>query len=112
MSVGGVNPLEWILPPVALTHAVIDTAAQAVTGKEAFVTPGSATDKRQKAERAQQQRVNAAQSLAESRETQDPGPPTADDELASRRRARSASEFLTGRRRPSQTLAAEGSLGL
>lgn len=111
MSVGGVNPLEWIFPPAALTHAVIDTAAKAATGKEAVVTPGSAVDKQRKAEGEQQRRIQEAQKLSESRAAAEPKPETAEDRLASRRRAIAASEFLTGQKRASQTLASTGTLG-
>lgn len=110
MSVGSVNPLEWLFPPAAITHAVIDTAAQATTGKPAIVTPGSAIDKQRKAEDEQQRRVQEAQKLSESRAAAEPKPLTASQEFESRQRALSASEFLTGRKRASSTLAEQGTL--
>jgi len=111
MSVGSVNPLEWLFPPAALTHAVVDTVATAATGKPAIVSPGSAVDKQRKAEAEQQRRIQEAQKLSESRAAAEPKPQTAEDELASRRRAIAASSFLTGERRATQTLAGTGTLG-
>lgn len=112
MSVGSVNPLEWLFPPVALTHAAADTVATAATGKPAIVTPGSAVAKAQKAEAEQRTRLAEAQRLSESRTAADATPLSAADELESRRRRiASASEFLTGARRPTSTLADGGTLG-
>lgn len=111
MSVGGVNPLEWILPPVALSHALVDTAAKAITGKEAIVTPGSSADKARKASAAQDARLKEAQSLADSRQQQDEsGIASAQADFESRQRAAGASEVLTGKRRGSQDLAYTGAL--
>lgn len=111
MSVGSVNPLEWLFPPLAITHAAVDTAAQATTGKPAVVTPGSAVDKQRKAENEQSRRIQEAQKLSESRAAAEPKPLTAAEEFESRRRALSASEFLTGQRRATSTLTAQGTLG-
>lgn len=111
MSVGSVNPLEWLFPPAALTHAVVDTVSTAATGKPALVSPGSAIDKQRKAEAEQNRRIQEAQKLSESRAAAEPNPQTAEDELASRRRATAASAFLTGERRATQTLAGTGTLG-
>lgn len=111
MSVGGVNPLEWILPPVALSHILVDTASKAVTGKDAIVTPGSPEAKARKARAAQDAQGRSAQALAESRQAQDEaGIGTAQSDFESRQRAEGASEFLTGRRRASEDLAYTGSL--
>lgn len=113
MSVGGVNPLEWILPPVAISHAIVNTASKAITGKDAVVTPGSAEDKARKAQAAADAQVKASQTLAESRNTEDTsGVQTGQDDYQSRQRALSASSFITGQKRNSGTssLAYSGAL--
>lgn len=110
MSVGGVNPLEWIFPPLALSHVVVDTASKAITGKEAAIMPGSPVAKAENAQEEQQREMEAAQKLSQSREEERPKPLTGDDELQSRRRAISASDFITGKRRASQGLAEAGAL--
>lgn len=111
MSVGGVNPLEWILPPVALSHILVDTVSEAATGSKAIVTPGSPEAKARKARAAQDAQTKSAQALADSRQQQDEaGIATAQSDFESRQRAAGASAFLTGRRRASQDLAYTGSL--
>lgn len=112
MSVGGVNPLEWILPPVAISHAIVNTASKAITGKDVVVTPGSAEDKARKAQAANDAQVRASQTLAESRSQEDEaGTLTGQDDYESRQRALAASELITGKKRgSSQSLAYSGAL--
>lgn len=53
---GGVNPLEWILPPLAISHEIVNAVAGAAGG-EGITAPGSPTAKRDKA-------INAANAEA------------------------------------------------
>lgn len=105
MSIGGVNPIEWVFPPLALTHAAVDVASKAATGENAFNTPGSAGAKQKEAQQQQQQRLSVSQELAADRARQEAAsrPFTPQQEEESRKRLASASEFLTGQKRQ-QTL--------
>lgn len=105
MSIGGVNPIEWVFPPLALTHAAVDVASKAATGENAFNTPGSAGAKQKEAQQQQQQRLSVSQELAADRARQEAAsrPLTPQQEEESRNRLASASEFLTGQKRQ-QTL--------
>ena len=104
MSIGGVNPVEWLFPPLALTHLATDTVSKAATGENAFNTPGSAGAKQKEAQQQQQQKLSVSQALAEerAREEEASRPFTPQQELESRNRLTSATDFLTGRKR--QTL--------
>jgi hypothetical protein len=42
---GGVNPFEWILPPVALSHMIVDEASK-IGGGDGVAAPGSPDAKR------------------------------------------------------------------
>lgn len=110
MSVGGINPLEWIFPPLAISHAVVNTASKSITGEDAVSLPGSPNAKAKAAQEQQQAELEAAQKLSQTREAEEPKPLTGDDELKSRRRALAASEFITGKRRGAQSLAETGAL--
>lgn len=105
MSIGGVNPIEWVFPPLALTHAALDLGSKAVTGENFFNTPGSAGAKQKEAQQQQQQRLSVSQELAADRARQEEAsrPFTPQQEQESRSRLASASEFITGRKRQ-QTL--------
>lgn len=104
MSIGGVNPIEWVFPPLALTHAALDVGSKAVTGENFFNTPGSAGAKQKEKQAAEQQRLSVSQELAADRARQEEAsrPFTPQQELQSRDRLLSATDFLTGRKR--QTL--------
>ncbi|MGH8865537.1 MAG: hypothetical protein ACREVZ_12955, partial [Burkholderiales bacterium] len=54
---GGVNPLEWILPPVAVSHAIVNEVAPHA-GQTRLVTPESQTarTRTKKRDAAEQQR--------------------------------------------------------
>ena len=111
MSMGGVNPLEWILPPLAMSHIIVDTVSKVATGKNAVQMPGSPDAKARTRQAEHSKQVNAAQTLAESRQREDEaGVATAHRDFNSRQRAARASDVLTGRRRASQDLAYEGEL--
>lgn len=101
MSVGGVNPIEWVLPPLALTHLAVDAASKVATGENALNVPGSAGAKQKQAEAEQQQRLSASQELAaeQKRKEEANRPLTASQEQDSRARLSSATEFITGRKR-------------
>lgn len=101
MSVGGVNPLEWVFPLVAVHHVAFDLAAKAAVGENAVNVPGSAGAKQKAVEQQQQQRLAESQELAAERARQEEAsrPFTPQQEEESRRRLASASEFITGRKR-------------
>jgi len=110
---GGVNPIEWVLPPVAILHTIVDQAASA-SGNPIPGVPGSQTAAAKQAEddaaaqqhaqqdTANQQAKQAADDLAARTETPQ-------EALLSRRRAQvSATQTLGGQRRASQTLTDPG----
>ena len=121
---GSTNPIEWVVPPVAIAHMSIDEglkASKKLGGPDLALppAPGSPDDKtdeaaaaaeanRQKLLSAQAQaqeeaRTQAAQDLAARIETPQ-------EAMESRRRAIAASQALGGgRRRASQTLTDPGS---
>lgn len=101
MSVGGVNPIEWVFPPLALTHAAVDAGSRAATGENAFNTPGSAGAKQKEAQAAAQQKLSVSEALAADQKQKEEAsrPLTPQQELQSRERLMSATAFLTGRRR-------------
>jgi hypothetical protein len=66
---GGVNPLEYIIPVVGLTHLAIDEATKAGSGGEAGATaPGSPDDKMGEAEEDANAAIAAEQEAARQRE--------------------------------------------
>ena len=93
---GGINPFEWFLPPVALSHAAYNAAAQQVSPRAKLNTPGSRNARESEA----QQRLGEAQSerdrLAE--EERVTGLP---ENVRKRAGAAAASLGLTGSKRPS-----------
>jgi hypothetical protein len=110
---GGVNPLEWLVPPVALTHMIVDQGAS-VAGAKIPAAPGSMTDKEQKlGEAAEAQRTSQRAAAEDERRrraadlaarTETPA-----EALESKRRAGAANRALgSGTRRASQTLTEPG----
>lgn len=111
---GGVNPIEWVLPPVAIAHAAYNAAAQQVSPRAKIDLPGSPNDKRDTLMEKDRQTLDAARQAEAERQALMPRPQTAAEEYASRQRAKAASELLGGgpRRRVSQTLtSADNTLG-
>ena len=117
---GGVNPLEWVMPPVAITHMGLDTGArqfQAGVGgnpEDVPSVPNSPAAAQKKAaddaeaariaaqDRLRQQQKQAAFDLAARTETPQ-------EALDARRRAQISAERLGGgKRRASQTLTDPG----
>jgi hypothetical protein len=110
---GGVNPLEWLVPPVAVSHLIVDQGAR-VAGQRLPPAPGSETAK-DEAARAAAERARATL-LAEA----DAARTQADADLAARtetpqealdakRRATLVAQRLGGgHRRASQTLTETG----
>ena len=108
---GGVSPIEWVLPPVAISHAIYNAGAQQVSPRAKFDAPSSKNDIRDdKMDDAAKQAEAARQAEAE-RQALIPRPQTGEEEQASRKRAMQASEVLGGgrKRRVSQTLTGDGS---
>lgn len=103
---GGVNPIEWVLPPVAIAHAAYNAAAQQVSPRAKIDLPGSPNDKRDTLMEKDRQTLDAARQAEAERQALMPRPQTSDEEYASRQRAKAASDILGGggRRRVSQTL--------
>lgn len=102
MSFGGVHPAEWLFPPLALNHALVNTVAP-------INTPGSSAARKESAARDAAQKENMRQVLSEQRArdvAEQSKPFTPDQELASRQRLASASDFLTGKKRSLGTLGA------
>lgn len=110
---GGVNPIEWVLPPLALTHTLVDQGAKAV-GAKVPPAPGSPTAKADEAQDAAEQRAQDAltqQQQARDTEARDLAARTETPQEAvdARRRAQlSADRLGGGRRRASQTLTDTG----
>jgi|SRR6185295_18688711 len=110
---GGVSPFEWILPPLALTHTIVDQGAK-LAGQKLPPVPGS-MDAEQDARMADME-ANRLKMLAE----QDAAKTKAEADLAARtetpqeaaearRRAGAAAQSLGGgKRRASQTLTDPG----
>lgn len=110
---GGVNPIEWVLPPLALTHLIVDKAAD-LSGSPIPGVPGSqsaaaakAKDDAEAARKAAQDSMNAdatrASDLLAARTE------TPQEALDARRRAQISAEQLGGgKRRASQTLTDPG----
>ncbi len=110
---GGVNPIEWVVPPVALTHTIVDQGAS-ISGKPIPGAPGSQSAE---ATSAQDEALSAkikAQNQAIAQQTQQERDLAARTETPleaeeARRRAGAASERLGGgKRRASQTLTTPG----
>lgn len=106
---GGISPFEYILPPVALAHAGYNAAAQQISPRAKLNTPTSPNAKEASAEE-DQLKAEADQRAANDKSAADylaanPLPQTADEEMASRRRAAVAGAGKLGGKRPSQYLA-------
>ncbi len=117
---GGVSPFEWILPPVAATHLIVDQAARNTGGQfgvnpdDIPNTPGSPAAKaKTNADNVEANRIKN-QNLAldaQSKAEQDLNArtETPQEALDARRRAQAASTALAGgQRRASQTLTTQG----
>ena len=112
MGGGSISPFEWIFPVVGATHAAYNAASQQVSGNRAkLVTPGSSTDRQNKADDRNEQALGE-QRAAAARAADDlrynTTPQTPQEEWAARRRAQSAKQAL-GSGRASQQLT--GTLG-
>jgi hypothetical protein len=111
---GGVNPIEWVLPPVALTHMGVNAAAQQVDPRLKLEAPGSPNDRlaqAQAAADAQRQKLltdaTAAHTQAEA--ALNARTETPQEALDARRRAGASALALGGgKRRASQTLTDPG----
>lgn len=103
---GGVNPIEWVLPPVAVSHMAYNAAAQQVSPRAKIDLPDSPNDRRDTLMEKDRQTLDAARQAEAERQALMPRPQTSDEEYASRQRAKVASDILGGggRRRVSQTL--------
>lgn len=102
---GGVSPIEWVVPPLALAHASYNVAAGAVSPELAVTAPGSPDDKARKAGT-----IGAGEGVKPGQPELGPRPQTGAEEQESRKRAIAASEALGGgrRRKASQTLTESG----
>lgn len=111
---GGVSPFEWILPPVAVTHAAVNAAAQISGNPRAkIVAPGSQIDKEREFDERMRGEDQAAREAEAARLAGQPRPQTPEEEEASRRRLRAARSSNLGGRRASQYLTeSNGSLGV
>lgn len=103
---GGVNPIEWVLPPVALGHMAYNAGAQQVSPRAKVDLPGSPNDKRDDLMEKDRQTMEAARQAEAERQALIPRPQTGEEEQASRKRAIAATEVLGGgrKRKASQTL--------
>lgn len=103
---GGVNPIEWVVPPVAISHMAYNAAAQQVSPRAKLDLPGSPNDKRDDLMEQDRNTLEAARQAEAERQALIPRPQTGVEEQASRRRAIAASEVLGGgrKRKASQTL--------
>lgn len=102
MSFGGIHPAEWILPPLALNHALVNTVVPLNTpGSSAAKAASAAKDTA--AKQAEQQKLSEQRAQQIASESQ---PFTPEQELKSRQRLASAAEFLTGEKRTIRTLGA------
>lgn len=107
---GGVNPIEWVLPPVAISHTLVDQGAKAA-GVTPPAIPGSPDAKQKKAlgdaEAAQQaQRDQAARNQTKAEQDVAARTETPQEALEARRRAGAVYGSLGsgGKRRASQYL--------
>ena len=98
MGGGGVSPFEWILPPVAISHQIVNTASQQISGNRAkIVTPGSSTDRQNEADTKNEQSLGEQQRQSRDAAAElkyNTTPQTPQEELAARRRAQSAKQAL------------------
>lgn len=98
MGGGSVSPFEWIFPVVGATHLAYNSAAQQISGNRAkLVTPGSGTDRQNKADTKNEQALGeqrAASDAAAETLRYNTTPQTPQEELAARRRAQSAKQAL------------------
>ncbi len=117
---GGVNPIEWVVPPLALTHLAVDqgsrmgASAVGANPDDIPAVPGSQAAKaKSNADTAEATRIKN-QNLAldaQSKAEQDLNArtETPQEALDARRRAQAASTALAGgQRRASQTLTTPG----
>ena len=110
---GGVNPIEWVLPPLAATHMIVDQGAT-LTGNKLPPVPGSPAanedDKAAEAQAKQQAALDAqAQAVQQAKDDLAARTETPQEANEAKRRAKvSASQFLGGKRRASQTLTDPG----
>lgn len=110
---GGVNPIEWVLPPLALSHTLVDLGAKAA-GENAPPAPGSPDENAASAQESADQRAQdmlTQQQQARDAEARDLAArtETPQEAMASRRRAQASADRLGGgRRRASQTLTESG----
>ncbi len=117
---GGVNPIEWVVPPLALTHLAVDQGARmgasavganpddipAVPGSQAAKAK-SASDQMEATRIANQNILLDQQNKAE--QDLNARTETPQEALDARRRAQAASATLAGgQRRASQTLTTPG----
>lgn len=101
---GSVNPIEWILPPVALNHMLASEISQAAGGSS-LDAPGSPNARRAAAEEEQQKQLADQQAEQAKRISEMPRPQTPFEELEARKRARRISQSLGNQSRSaSQTL--------
>lgn len=111
---GGVNPIEWILPPVAVAHMAYNAGAQQVSPRAKVDLPGSPNDKRDDLMEQDRATMDAARQAEAERQALIPRAQTSQEEQSSRQRAIAASEMLGGsrKRKASQTLtSADSTLG-
>ena len=100
---GGVNPFEWILPPVALSHVAYNAGAQQVSPRAKINAPDSKNDRTAEAEaraRDEQQRLGAAQTEA-ARVAEEERVAGLSENVRKRAGAAASSLGLTGSKRPS-----------
>lgn len=111
---GGVNPIEWVLPPVALTHLAVDQTAKAI-GTPIPPVPGSSDAKTNQAlgdaeAAAQAQKDQAARNQSAAEQALAARTETPQEAVDARRRAGLSYQALgsQGKRRASQYLAGVG----
>jgi len=110
---GGVNPIEWVLPPLAMSHLLVDQGAK-LAGQKLPPVPGSPDAKADdEADAAEAARIKAQDTLTAQGQQAERDlaarTETPQEALDARRRAVAASVALGGgKRRASQTLTTPG----
>ena len=100
---GGVNPIEWIFPPLAGAHLAYNAAAQQVSPRAKLNIAGSKNDRTSDAEaraRDEQQRLGAAQTEA-ARVAEEERVAGLSENVRKRAGAAATALGLTGSKRPS-----------
>jgi hypothetical protein len=100
---GGVSPYEWILPPVAMSHALVNVGAQQVAPGLKIETPDSKNARTDQALAGQRENNEAVRNSAAA-QFEASRPQTAEEQYQSRLRSGMA-RSRSGEKRASQFLA-------